>query len=97
VKRDLIHEVIDEGIREVEDEGIREVEDERMHEEEARKVEGEDIHGVEDEDTHEVEDEDMDLELDLFCFEEVISTEDLGWLTTKSKGCKLLFTELREC
>ena len=56
------------------------VEGEDRHKVDTREVEDEDIHEVEDEDIH--EDEDMELELDLFCFEDVISTEDLGWLTT---------------
>ena len=58
------------------------VEGEDRHKVDTREVEGEDRHKVEDEGTHEVEDEVMELELDLFCFEDVISTEDLGWLTT---------------
>jgi len=44
-------------------------------------VEDVDVREVEDEGTHEVAGEDMKLELNLFCFEDVISTEDSGWLT----------------
>jgi len=46
------------------------------------------MHEVEDEGIREIEDEEIreyvneGIELDLFCFEDVISTEDLSWLTT---------------
>jgi hypothetical protein len=88
VKRELIREFVE--VVGVVDEDTCEVEDEGEHEVDARKIEDEDIPGVEDEETREVEDEDIrevedegkELKLDLFCFEDVISTEDLGWLTT---------------
>jgi len=87
-------EVEVEGVHEVEDEGTHKVEGEGRHEVDTCEVEDDGIQEVEDEVTREVEDEDM--ELDLFCYEDVVSTEDSGCLTTCSKGCKLLFTEHRE-
>ena len=80
MKRELIREFVE--VVGVVDEDTCGVEDEGIHEEDARKVEGEDLPGVEDEETREIEDAGKELKLDLFCFEDVISTEDLGWLTT---------------
>jgi hypothetical protein len=62
---------VDENIQEDEDEIGIELEDEdRCRVEDEGKPEVEDGREVEDEN------------LDLFCLEDVTSTEDLGWLTT---------------